>query len=257
MSDPVEISGFSEVDSLKIDSLVYGEEKEEDVPMPQAADELFDDFIFNFTSNGRLQLSRIAFPLVRYKGEHTDTIAKQEWEPERFFMEQDYYTLIVDNEEQLESVKDTSINHAVIEKIYLESGYVTQYIFNRKGGKWMMTAVNDTTWRDTPNESFLNFYNRFATDTLFQTASVQNPLKFSGPDPDDDFSVVEGLLMPEQWSSFAPELPRGMMYNVVYGSSSTSINEKVFVVRGIANGLETELVFRKRDGKWKLTEMSI
>ncbi len=245
------------VDSVKIDSLVYGEEEESEAPMPRAADELFDDFIFNFATNPHLQTSRIDFPIIRRKGERTDTILQQQWETEHFFMTQDFYTLILDDEEQMEKVKDTTVNHAVVEKIYLESGYVTRYIFNRRGGKWMMTAVSDTTWRGTPNGDFLSFYTRFASDTLFQASSIHNPLKFTGPDPDDDFSVMEGLIMPEQWSSFAPDLPRGMMYNIVYGAPAGSLSEKVLLVRGIANGLETELVFRKRDGKWKLTELSI
>ena len=32
-------------------------------PMPKTADELFDDFIFNFAANRKLQYSRIQFPL--------------------------------------------------------------------------------------------------------------------------------------------------------------------------------------------------
>ena len=33
------------------------------LPMPKAADELFDDFIFNFAANKNLQRERILFPL--------------------------------------------------------------------------------------------------------------------------------------------------------------------------------------------------
>ena len=35
----------------------------EETPMPKAADELFDDFIFNFAANRQLQKKRIVFPL--------------------------------------------------------------------------------------------------------------------------------------------------------------------------------------------------
>ncbi len=241
-------------DSISIDSLF---EEEEEEPMPIAADELFDDFIFNFASNSRLQASRITFPLIVKKSERTDTLSRKDWEMEHFFMEQDYYTLILDNLAQFESVKDTSVNHAIVEKIYLESGYVTQYIFNREGGTWRMTAINDTTYKGTPNESFLTFYTRFTTDSIFQEASIANPLRFSGPDPDDDFSTMEGVIMPEQWQMFAPDLPRDMLYNVVYGEPARSSVEKLFVVRGIANGLETELTFHRREGRWKLTKLAM
>jgi len=80
---------------------------------------------------------------------------------------------------------------------------------------------------------------------------------FTGPDPDDDFGTMTGTLAPEQWPSFAPQLPRGLIYNIIYGQKYTESSQKIFVVRGIANGLETELTFKKRGGKWKLTKLSM
>lgn len=38
-----------------------------ETPMPKAADELFDDFFFNFAANKKLQYKRIHFPLPVYK----------------------------------------------------------------------------------------------------------------------------------------------------------------------------------------------
>ncbi len=244
-------------EEARIDSFIYAIEEEVSAPMPAAADELFDDFIFNFASNERHQMSRIAFPLIHRRSERTDTISSSEWEMNHFFMEQDFYTLILDDEMQAESTEDTAVCRAAVEKIYLESGFVTRYDFVREAGKWMMTAVNDTTWRGTPVGDFLTFYSRFSTDTLFQAASIQDPLMFSGPDPDDDFAVLEGLITAEQWVGFAPELPRGTMYCVVHGAPAHDTQEKVFVIRGIANGMETSMTFRKREDKWKLTKLSI
>ncbi len=245
-------------DTLESDSLLRGAGDDEDVDtIPIVADELFDDFIFNFIKSPRLQMRRIIFPLVQYKTSHTDTIQRNEWEMESFFEEQDYYTLLLDNAQQMEMVRDTAVHHAIIEKIYLMSGYVTQYVFNRLSGKWMMTSINDTTYYGTPNEAFLRFYDRFSTDTLFQETALNNPLLFSGPDPDDDFRAMEGTLLPEQWRYFAPDLPRGMIYNIVYGTPARSTTEKLFVVRGISNGLEVELTFRCRDGRWKLARLTM
>lgn len=253
-----EPSGAEEAaEEARIDSFIYDVEEDVSAPMPAAADELFDDFIFNFASSARLQMSRIAFPLVHRRGTRTDTISSGKWEMNRFFMDRDFYTLILDDEMQAENTEDTAVSRAAVEKIYLESGYITRYDFERKAGKWMMTAVCDTTWHGTAAGDFLAFYARFAVDTLFQEASIQNPLAFTGPDPDDDFAEMEGLIMAEQWASFAPDLPRGTMYCVIHGAPPRSTQKKVFVIRGIANGLETSMVFRKREGKWKLTKLSI
>ena len=91
----------------------------EETPMPKAADELFDDFVFNFAANRKLQLSRVHFPLPVYRNKKVvKTIDKKHWRMEHFFMRQDYYTLIFDNQKQMNLVKDTTIDHVVVEKVF-------------------------------------------------------------------------------------------------------------------------------------------
>ena len=48
------------IDTVPEDTLVTMIEEQ---PMPKAADELFDDFFFNFAGNKKLQRKRIVFPL--------------------------------------------------------------------------------------------------------------------------------------------------------------------------------------------------
>ena len=48
-------------------------------PMPQAAEEFFDDFFFNFASNKRLQKERVSFPLLVYSNAKTDTLERKDW----------------------------------------------------------------------------------------------------------------------------------------------------------------------------------
>ena len=52
--------------------------------MPKAADELFDDFIFNFAANRKLQFSRIVFPLKKIDGKKVSYIEKKQWKMEHF-----------------------------------------------------------------------------------------------------------------------------------------------------------------------------
>ena len=42
----------------------------------------------------------------------------------------------------------------------------------------------------------------------------------------------------------------------MYGQKYSEGNQKIFVMRGIANGMEMELTFKRLDGKWKLTSLS-
>ncbi len=230
----------------------------EETPMPKAADELFDDFVFNFAANRKLQLSRIQFPLPVYRNDKmVKQIEKNRWKMEHFFMRQDYYTLIFDNRKQMNLVKDTTIAHVVVEKVFYAKKVVQQFVFDRINGQWMMTSINYKPMYQNMNASFLKFYGAFATDSTFQSQHLHNPVKFTGPDPDDDFSTMTGDIEPETWPAFAPQLPHGMIYNIIYGQKYAESNQKIFVIRGIANGLETELTFRRVGGKWMLTKLDM
>ena len=131
-----------------------------ETPMPSAADELFDDFFFNFAANRKLQMKRIVFPLPVIAGKDTTFLPKKRWKMDHFFMHQDFYTLIFDNMKQMNVVKDTTINHVVVERINLPRRHVKGYVFNRIRGEWKMTSIVKTSLKASKNASFLSFYHK-------------------------------------------------------------------------------------------------
>jgi hypothetical protein len=171
-------------------------------------------------------------------------------------MRQGYYTLFFDNDQQMQLMRDTSINEAIVEKIQLRKNLVKDYVFNRIRGAWMLREIRETTIAENINSSFLSFYQRFVTDSAYQIKSLSPMVTFVGPDPDDDFSTMEGVITPDTWEAFAPKLPSKVIYNIIYGSPQTAGNSKIFILRGIANGLEMELRFKKTGGRWLLTKMT-
>lgn len=227
-----------------------------ETPMPRAADAMFDDFIFNFAANKRLQKERIIFPLRQTEAGKTTTIDKNHWQMEHFFMRQGYYTLLFNNEQEMALMKDTAVSEAVVEKIQLKKNRVTNYLFQRIRGAWMLKGVQVTTIPENANADFLTFYQKFVTDSAFQVKSLNETVDFVGPDPDDDFNMMEGVITPDTWEAFAPTLPGKVLYNIVYGKAQPSGNEKIFLLRGVANGLELELRFKKVGEKWKLMKMT-
>lgn len=225
-------------------------------PMSRAVDELFDDFIFNFAANRRMQLDRIEFPLLVNSGDKKEYIERKDWKHEHFFMRQDYYTIIFDNEKQMELLNDTALKHAIVEKIFLDNHFVRQYLFNKRSGRWMLTEIRNQTLPRNPNAGFLSFYEKFVSDSLFQMESLDEQIAFTGPDPDDDFAAMEGVITPDFWEAFRPDMPSGMLYNIIYGEQNPTATEKLFVIRGIANGLEVQLTFHQANGRWLLTKMN-
>ncbi len=250
---PADTADTTATDSVEpVDTL---EQLIAETPMPRAADELFDDFLFNFAANRNLQMERVNFPLPNVRNGKTTQVVKGEWKMERFFMHQDYYTVLFDNQQQMELVRDTSVSQATVEKIYFNTGAVIQYQFRRVKGAWMLLEVRTEPIASNRNASFLDFYHQFVTDSAFQTESLAQTVAFVGPDPDDDFAQMEGILTPDTWPAFAPELPDRMIYNIVYGKQEEDSDEKIFMMRGIANGMEVEMTFRRSDGQWKLVKM--
>lgn len=241
------------IDTVVMDTL---EQLLVETPTPKAMDELFDDFFFNFAANKKLQLARIIFPLTVNKEGKKESVEKKSWSNERFFIRQGYYTLFFDNEEQMKLMKDTSINQAIVEKIQLKKNLVKDYVFNRIRGAWMLREINEMPIENNVNASFLTFYKKFVSDIDFQVKSINKTVSFVGPDPDDDFNTMEGIITPDTWEAFAPQLPEKTIYNVIYGQMKPSDNEKIFIMRGIANGLEMELRFKKVGGRWLLMKMT-
>ena len=241
------------LDSVPLDTL---EQLLSEIPTPKAMDEFFDDFLFNFAANKKVQKARIIFPLTVHKDGKDESIEKNKWQMERFFMRQGYYTLLFDNDEQMQLAKDTSINQAIVERILLKKNQVKDFVFNRIRGAWMLREIRESSIEENINASFLAFYQQFSSDKAFQVKSLNSLVKFVGPDPDDDFNQMEGLITPDTWEAFAPQLPSKTIYNIIYGEPISTGNEKIFILRGISNGQELELRFRKVGERWLLMEMT-
>ncbi len=244
-------------DSLAADSLAPDSLDEDfsQIVVPKAADELFDDFIFNFAGNRKMQRERTVFPLKVMENGKVTFLQKKQWQMDHFFMRQNFYVLLFDSESHMEIVKDTSVNRAVVEKIQFDDQQIRQFVFHRIRGTWMMTSIQNIALGQSKKASFLTFYQQFARDLEFQKEHIGRTVAFVGPDPDDDFSQMEGIITPDTWEAFAPQLPSKSFYNIIYGRSEKEGNQKIFVLRGIANGLEMQLNFQRRNDSWKLVKL--
>lgn len=241
-------------DTTPTDSITQLVEEE---PMPVTADELFDDFFFNYVASRKVQKQRTVFPLpVNKYGKHS-VMQAANWKREHFFMNQGYYILIFNKQSQLTLMKDTAVGNVVVEKIMAQSDAMTQWHFARKRGNWMLDSVSYKSLHHHPDAAFLRFYQKFAADSAFQQQSLAEEISFTGPDPDDDFATMTGDILPEQWDMFKPWLPSGTLYNIRYGQDAyPASNVRFFYIRGIANGLQTDLIFTRKGKSWQLKKVN-
>lgn len=226
-----------------------------DESMPAMADELFDDFFFNYASHANWQRERTVFPLTVVDEEQTGKMEQRQWKQESFFMNQDYYTLIFDSPRQMELSCDTTVSEATVERIDLDKARVQQFVFSRQSGRWMLHEMRWQNLPHNPNAQFLSFYKNFVSDSVFQHRSLASQIVFSGPDPDDDFSTLDGLITPDFWDAFKPEMPQHVLYNIVYGQPWQGGAQKIFLLRGIDNDMQVEMTFRQQRGRWKLVKL--
>lgn len=261
---PTLLPGFEEspADTLYEDSLMESadtlvlDELTEETPLPVSVDELFDDFIFSFDQSNRLQRSRIRFPftIVEPDGQRR-TVERRDWQHHYLFLHQDVCTAFWDNEAQMDLPLNTTIAHARLEHIYLHSRQVESYLFNRDtiSGQWFLDEIQINSFDHSPMASFLEFYQRFATDSVFQRHHLSNPLRFSTTDEENDYAVIEGTIDAEQWTEFAPELPQDVLVCINYGQALNNPDRLLMQLRGISNGLQNVLRFQSENGRWRLT----
>lgn len=239
-------------DNVVSDTLVVVEDY-----IPAAADASFLDFLYNFASDEDFQLSRIIFPLSFYNDTVVHRLSKEEWVFDPLFSNDEIYTVLFDKEEELELEKYDSYESVQLDWIYLKDRHIKRYYFEMKDSIWFLEAVNKENISRMKNEGedFYDFYIRFANDSVFQAERLNTPLLFSTVDPEDEFSVLETTLEKGQWFAFRPPMPSVRLSNIRYGQSETvASNTKIIEFKGLGNGFNNTLYFRKISGIWKLVK---
>lgn len=234
-----------EVDTTANDSVI-------DIPKPVKADETFDDFIFSFATDPKMQQQRIHFPLIFKNGNSVSKIEKRFWKKDFLFTKQNYYTMLFDNESDMDLMTDTSLKSAQFEWYYMKSNKVKKYHFKREKGAWMLGLIAISSIANNENESFIEFFRKFASDSVFQRSRTREPLTFVTTDPDDDFSILETTMEVNQWFAFAPVLPKEKLSNINYGqSNSDNSNTKILTMKGLGNGFSNTLYFKRQGKQWE------
>lgn len=240
-------------DTVESDTLDLTEAEE---ALPARADELFDDFIFSYSTDSAVQRVRTFFPLPYTADGEKTTIKKKDWEHDPLFSNRDFYTVIFNSEDELQLEKDTSLIQVRVEFLDLQKKKAKRYQFKRYQGigVWCLYGIEeDDLNTDLDAYEFLNFYKQFACDSIFQRNHVSDPLTFITTDPDDDFGVIETTLELDQWFAFRPNLPENELTNVNYGQTyPVGSATKTLCIHGCNNGINNILTFTRRDGRWML-----
>ena len=235
-----------------LDSLVFVEEV-----IPVTADESFVDFFYNFASDEAFQRNRILFPLSLYRKDKVERFTKDDWVYDPLFSQEDVYTVMFDVEEDMELEKDTAAHSVQVDWMCLDSLLTKRYYFERKQDRWSLEAINEDRIKgfEGKSENFIDFYQRFVEDSVFQSSRVNDPLRFVTADPEDEFQIIETTLEKGQWFAFRPPMPKNELTNIRYGQTNVPNSpRKIIELKGFGNGFSNVLHFQCRQGIWKLVK---
>jgi len=254
-SAPAEAS-LQPADSLTSDTLPADPPEPPELLQLEASlslDRAFDDFMFAFVRSPRLQRERVVYPLPFSSPDSTrsGSLRFLDCNGEFGFLRGDYYTQLFGNASQIEETKVSEENAVSVERISLLEGQIRSFLFERRHGKWMLVGLREQEIAQSDYADFLAFYAQFSSDSIFQRRHLAPRLRFSMLDPEDEGNYVEGTITAQQWFSFCPEVPGGIISNIRYGQTY-SPRHMVLQKCGSANGLQEIFTFQRRAQRWLL-----
>lgn len=222
--------------------------------IPKNLDETFDDFVYTYAKDRRFQLLRTRFPLPFVTDSTKTTVDRKEWIHDDLYTHQEFYNMLFDKESDMDYEKKTDVNKVYVAWLFLDKQKTRRYNFERVNGEWTLLNITEKSLRKNPNEDFLKFFYRFCNDSVYQRNHVEQSLKFTTSDPEDEFNVIEAFISVDQWFVFRPALPHKKMTNINYGQPySAKTQQKIVAFRGIGNGYSNTLFFSRKGGEWILT----
>lgn len=252
-SEDVEVPVIDTIDISLSDSLEMQEIfSDKTYPEKQRSWESFGDFLITFVSDSLEQVKRIDFPLKYQSDNNTQTIAQASWRYDSLFLAENCYTMLFDDEADMEMIGDTLQQNVRLDWYLLNEKVLKCYQFVAIHGKWMLNGIEETKRKGSDND-FISFYTRFVNDSIFQRKHICMPLQYVTLDPDDEFSVLETSLDIDQWFAFKPLLPIRYLSNIAYGQSNDDTSKvKIVRVNGLDNGYTTIYYFRRLSKGWEL-----
>lgn len=240
------------VDSLSLDSVYDVQESDsliliEEEGVSVKADELFDDFFYNFVSDVKFQKSRTA----RAMRKKDETIFER-------FSSNEIFSVIYEHERDLELLKDTTLRHVGVAWISLDSLSAEVFKFSKRDGEWLLTDRTTEDLTESLDADFLNFYKGFVADTLMQIESIGDGVFFE-VEAQEGYEEIDSMVKPEDWVEFCSDKPlfSPLLVSMDYGQKIDHATMRDILFRDFSSGISINYHFEKDDDKWFLKSIEI
>lgn len=105
------------------------------------------------------------------------------------------------------------------------------------------------------DEDFNAFLLKFNQDSIFQMSRINFPLKVKEADSDNDYKTIERVINKKDFAKLDFTLPKDAQtreFDKFTQKIKLTKNNATIEVRGIDNGIHSDVIFEKVNGKWNL-----
>lgn len=98
-------------------------------------------------------------------------------------------------------------------------------------------------------ESFEIFLEKFNKDSIFQLSRIDFPMRVHELDYENNLALIEKTIQKKDYKKLDFTIQKNVEYlqkTILKG------DEAVIEIRGINNGIYSDIIFKKQAGKWKL-----
>jgi hypothetical protein len=126
------------------------------------------------------------------------------------------------------------------------------------GEKTLTESKNELTEIKIPenvDEDFKDFLNYFSKDSIFQVSRVIFPLRVLEVDENNMIDSIEKSISKKEYTKLDFTYPKDALtreFDKYTQKIKTTENKTVVEIRGFDNGICTDFVFEKLNGKWFL-----
>lgn len=105
------------------------------------------------------------------------------------------------------------------------------------------------------DEDFNKFLKKFNQDSIFQISRIKFPLKVRESDPDQDYKTIERIIQLKNFSKLNFEHKKDAStreFDKFTQNIKIENDSAIIEIRGIDNGIYSDIVFEKINGRWIL-----
>ena len=239
------------------DSIVHFEKNEQKI----TRDKSFRAFLNKAQFNFNYFQKRINIPLIIERPNEITEISdlKNESISLRYYTNEPYFPYIMFNESNLFENEIATKGKVVLTRVNRNTETFESFFFENNDSIWLLKKIKEDNLSSI-NEfnNFLEFLEKFSTDSSYQIQRIVFPLHYKFVDSDNDYKFDNKTINKGDWSYVNIISKLEILLIVDYEFDNLNkVQESILIYfGGIECGISVEYLFKRIGNSWYLTNMN-